>query len=919
MPLPLRTPQPLRLLLLALSLAIAPGGDGSAQSKPLLTPADYGTFENLGFAPALSPDGRWLAYQVSRVNEENELRLRPLDRDTTIVVPYGTSARFAANSRWLAWTVGVSVEERARLERERKPIRNNAGLMELATGTERRFDLVRAHAFDATGRFLALHGYGPDAPAGKGADLRLVNLADGSVMSFGNVGEFAWSERGSLLALVIATGAAQGNGVQLYNATTGRLRSLDASGSSYRQLAWRKEAPDLAVLRSVADTAGAAAPHHLLAWRGLDRADPVRLHLDPTASGVHDTLALVGHAAPRWADDGTRLSFGLRPTDPKTRAGADSAAKRSNDELPGVQIWHSGDVLVIPQQKSRASADERRTLLAVWIPATNRVIQVGSDLLESATLTADWRFGIERVAAPYPWGTMFGRRYHDIHVVDLASGERRLAVEKVRHSWESAAGRYLLTFDGTDYWTHDLRSGASRNITENVDADFVNQEYDTPTDLMPPRGQGGWMKDDTAVLLYDRHDVWRVSPDGARAERLTRGAEDSVIHRPMQLDPSAAGFDPALPLYFSLRGERTQETGYARLRTGRAVERLVYQPKRIIGLAKADSAQIYLFRSEARDDPPDLFVADPALTSPRQVTRLNPFQDDFAWTRAELVEYTSEAGIPLQGVLLYPANHDPSRRYPMIVYTYEILTTQMHIYQVPSERSYYNMTAWTQHGYFVLMPDIVFRARDPGVSTIEAVRPAIAAVAAKGLIDPAQVGHVGHSWGGYQAAYMPTRTTMFAASVAGAPLTDFVSFMGQIHWGPGTPEVDHWETGQARMEVPFWEDPEAHVRNSPIHKAHEMETPLLMAHGDKDGVVEFFQATTFYNFVRRAGKQMVLLVYEGEDHGFTKKPNQIDYHRRILEWFGHYLKGDPAPAWITEGVKLSDHDAEKRRVAEQKP
>jgi dipeptidyl aminopeptidase/acylaminoacyl peptidase len=195
------------------------------------------------------------------------------------------------------------------------------------------------------------------------------------------------------------------------------------------------------------------------------------------------------------------------------------------------------------------------------------------------------------------------------------------------------------------------------------------------------------------------------------------------------------------------------------------------------------------------------------------------------------------------------------------------------------------------------------------------LRPAVARVAAMGLIDPARVGLIGHSWGGYTATFVPTRTNIFAASVAGAPLTDFVSFMGQIHWRSGMAELEHWETGQARMEVPFWEDPQAHERNSPIHRVQDLETPLLMAFGDNDGTVDWDQGTEFYNFARRAGKQMVLLVYEGEDHGFRRPANQVDYHRRILEWFGHYLKGEPAPAWITHGVPVARIDEEKRRVA----
>jgi dipeptidyl aminopeptidase/acylaminoacyl peptidase len=180
--------------------------------------------------------------------------------------------------------------------------------------------------------------------------------------------------------------------------------------------------------------------------------------------------------------------------------------------------------------------------------------------------------------------------------------------------------------------------------------------------------------------------------------------------------------------------------------------------------------------------------------------------------------------------------------------------------------------------------------------------PAVAAVVAKGLVDPAKVGLIGHSWGGYEATYVPTQTDIFAAAVAGAPLTNFLSMMGAIHWRPGLPETGHWETGQARMDVPFWEDFEAHVRNSPAAFIDRLNTPMLMEVGDDDGTVDYRQGIEFYNYARRAGKNdFVLILYPGEDHGLRKKENQIDYHRRINQWFGHWLKGEPAPAWMTEG------------------
>jgi dipeptidyl aminopeptidase/acylaminoacyl peptidase len=894
----------------------------SAQEKPTLTPDDYGQWERLGRA-TLSPDGQWLAFAISRVNEENELRIRELDDDSIRTVPFGTGPQFAATSRWLAWNVGVSADERERLEKAKEPVRQGVGLLDLETDEIQEFDEIQRFAFSADGAFVVLYGYAPKEPKGKGADLRILNLATGTMTPFGNVSDFAWSEAGAMLAMTLATGTDAGNGVQVYDAVSGRLQSLHNSGSRYTQLAWHEYGYDLAALKSEEDASEDGTGYRLLAWRGVDgTATP--LQLVPDAPGMADTVEVVHHRRPVWSDDGRQLSFGLRPVESE-KEDSDSTETGENDddegdvELPGLEIWHTKDVRLIPQQKVSQSRDDRRTLLAVWDIDANHVMQVGTDLLATTRLLEGWTTGIENVSEPYPWGAMFGRRYHDVWTVDIASGTRTKTLERVRYSWESASGRYLLWFDGTDYWTRDIQSGTEVNVTANLAGVFADTASDTPTDLLPPHGfgPGGWLDHDEAVFLYDEFDVWRVAPDGSGGERVTDGAADRIIHRIVRLNRDDPWLDSDEPIYFSLRGEWTERRGYARLRPGRDIERLVYEDKMVSRLARADSADVYMYQMEAFDDSPDLFVAGGDLSSPRQVTETNPFQDDYPWGRAELIGYESDAGVPLQGALLYPANHDPSRRYPMIVYTYEILTPNLHRYVVPSERSYYNYQAWSQAGYFVLLPDIVYRWGDPGMSALDAVRPAVAKTVEMGLVDEAAVGLIGHSWGGYQATFLPTRTNIFAASVAGAPLTDFVSFMGALHWNPGIAELDHWETGQARMEVPYWEDPEGHERNSPIHKVHEMETPLLMAFGNDDGVVDWDQGTEFFNFARRAGKQMVLLVYDGEDHGFRKKPNQIDYHRRILEWFGHYLKGEPAPKWITDGIPAADIEDEARRVAEK--
>ena len=334
-----------------------------------------------------------------------------------------------------------------------------------------------------------------------------------------------------------------------------------------------------------------------------------------------------------------------------------------------------------------------------------------------------------------------------------------------------------------------------------------------------------------------------------------------------------------------------------------------FQKHDLNALARADSTDRYSFVRQSFAESPNVFVASADLANPSRRTDTNPFQQDYAWGKAELINFTSTVGRPLQGILYYPANYDATKKYPMIVYTYELLSQGLHRYIVPRENDYYNANVFTQNGYFVLMPDIVFRPRQPGVDVLASVEPAIRSVIARGLVDPANIGHCGHSQGGYEAYYLATHSALIKTAVAGAGITDMYSFAGQMHWS-SAPEFDHWETGQFRMQVAPWEDWAAMSRNNPLEKVHEMKAKsILMEIGSEDGTVDMRQGVEFWNYARRAGKMAVMLNYPGEGHGLGKRENAIDYERRILQWFGHYLKGEPAPRWIADGQSWIERKA----------
>ena len=925
-----------RVLLLCLVLTLTV----FAQQKAPITPADYGKWETLGNGE-LSPNGQWLAHGLSRVNGTSELRIRSLTSDTTLTAPYGSNPAFSDDSRWLAYSIGYSEQERDRLTKARRPVQNKMGLLNLTTRETVTIENVASFAFSKDGKFLAMRRYpraessAPSAAASGesndansereplGVDFAVRDLSKGTDTTFGNVSAFAWQDNGSLIALTISAEGKVGNGVQLFDPTTGVLRALDSGAATYTGLVWRKDSADLAVLRSKKQDGYEDETFTVLVWKNLTNANAEKKGFDHTAdTNFPKDTRVVRYRAPSWSDNGTALFIGVTEWRKKVSARNEMRnGESAGDEEPaGVEVWHARDVETMPEQKLRAQTDRQKNMLAVWHFETGRFVQLARNLDETVTPIKGGKYALARDNTPYQTDGMFGRGRTDLYLIDIATGERKSVLQRLNsQASASPGGRYLLYFKENHYWTYDLKSGAHTNITKAAatPSSFENREDDHPVEQKQPYGIAGWTKDDGSVIVYDQYDVWELKPDGSKATRLTNGASEEVRYRYARLDPREEFIDLSKPVYLSLYGQWTKRSGYARWRGGQA-EKLVWLDKGVSRLVRAKDADVFAYVAQAFDDSPDYFVGGADLKDAKQVTETNAFQSNYAWGHTQLIEYKNKRGERLQGILHYPANYQAGKQYPMIVYIYEKLSQGLHTYSVPSERSPYNPAVFTSLGYFVLYPDIVFRERAPGESIVECVTAAVNKTIETGLVDRQHLGIVGHSWGGYGTAYLASFTDLFAAAVAGAPLTDLVSMYGSVYWNTGGPETNHFEVGQERMQVPLWDDREAYLRNSPITNVSKMKTPLLMTFGDKDGAVDWHQGLEMYNMARRAGKDFVLLVYPGENHSLAKKPNQIDYHRRIVEWFGHYLQGAPAPAWMTKGMTYLEREDEIKRLKDQK-
>jgi dipeptidyl aminopeptidase/acylaminoacyl peptidase len=444
---------------------------------------------------------------------------------------------------------------------------------------------------------------------------------------------------------------------------------------------------------------------------------------------------------------------------------------------------------------------------------------------------------------------------------------------------------------------------------------FFNEEHDTP-DTPPAYGSAGFTKDGKWALVYDEFDVWAVAPDGGAAKKLTDGRGSRLEFRVVRFDPDEEeerGIDSTKPLLLRAEDTETRDSGFyslANLETG-TPKKLLMGPKNYRALGKAKDADVVMMTATTFHDQPDIQITDMAFRQPKKATDANPQQAGILWGTGELIKYRNDDGAELQAALYKPENFNPNRKYPMMVYIYERLSQNVHSFVRPAPGTSINIAYYVSNGYIVLTPDIVYTTGHPGQSALKCVLPAIEAVVEKGYVNRGSIGIQGHSWGGYQTAYLLTQTNIFHAAEAGAPVVDMISAYNGIRWGTGLPRQFQYEKTQSRIGGTLWEEPLRFIENSPVFQMDRVKTPVLILQNDGDDAVPWYQGIEFFLSLRRLGKEAYLFNYNGEPHGLRRRPDQKDYTVRMQEFFDYLLKDAPKPAWMEKGIPYIEREKEK--------
>ena len=860
--------------------------------------------------PVFSDDSRWVAYLVN-----------PPGRTAGRGRPGGAGAPNAAGGGGTPATPDSTRPGQAAQGGRQSATPRRFELMNLATGERFTAPNAASFQFSEGGKWLAVRANKAVSSdtSHDGTDLVLRELATGAMRNIGNVNAFAFDDTGRLFAYTVDAVDRLGNGIYLIDLASGQTRTLASAALDFDGLAWSDKGASLAVLRGERAKGSKQKDNVLLVWSDAGSPNARMVEYDPTKDAAFPKGMVVSEfAAPRWSNDGSRVFVELKEQE--------AEPPKSDEPQANVDVWHWKDADAQSVQMVRLTQDRRFTYPAAFSVATKKLTRLGDPEMRAVQQTPNGKWAVGRLDAPYRLEVSWGGTKADQYRINTETGERTLIEKAVTRTMGiSRDSKWFLYLKDKHVFAYNLETGQKKDLDDGEKISWLDAADDHPYEI-PTYGVAGWSKDGRSVILNHRYDLWQLPLDGSKAVNLTQGAGEAgrirfrlvrfdrtgragrgggrgggIFGQPVQDDE---GIDLTKPIVLSAYGDWTKKSGYYQLVVGKAPTPLIYADKQIGQVEKAEKADRVVFTEQTFSEFPDYWVSTTAFASPKKVTDANPQLAEYAWGSKVLVDYTNSKGQKLQGTLTLPANYEPGKKYPMVVYFYELMSNTHHQFSMPVYDDRPHMSTYTSNGYLVLQPDVVYEIGKPGSSALDCVTSAVKKVIELGYADPKHIGLQGHSWGGYQSSFIVTQTDLFAAVVTGAPPTNLVSFYDELYKSTGTVQQGIMELGQVRMGVNVtpWNAHELYESQSPIHHVTNIKTPFLILQGTADGAVDWVQGLEFFNAARRNGKEVIFLSYPDEPHHLAKKENQKDFQIRMKQFFDHYLMDKPAPKWMTDGV-----------------
>src|SRR5690554_1989893 len=707
----------------------APLGGRLDQKKTLVHPKDYPMWHTLR-VPQISGDGNWISYRLDYNQREDTLYVIDKKGKSPIALPNSHSGQFSTSKRSTVFVF--------------KDNKKGVGILSLKT---RKIEWIGTDRFEFSddGNYLAC--YSPNSQNGY---LKVSDISKNKTREIKGIRHFSFSPNGDYAVLIkkdtIKTSLELLN---LSNMSSSVI--LSSNNSKYLLPTWNLEGNALAFIETT--ISGNQRVYYF-----ENKGTPLLKELNNIDLKKMGNMG-ISSSTLFFSDDGERVFFSTYNKINKPIEDDSATVK--------VQVWKGGDKLVYSQQELDWDFNTVDRL-AVWWPHQKKVFQIGNDERPMVLLTGDQKYAISYNSLTY------GPQFHefpqnDYYITNLETGEIKLFAEKLETVLDdismSPNGEYIAYFKNCNWWIYNVKTNHHQKVSSGIRVPCRNED-DQKINLDDYYGKMGWTKSNE-FLVYDEFDIWKLNPDDSTHVRLTNGKRNKICYRqykalyhgfyPLGKKMKFSGFDLSENLIFATRDSLFNQ-GYALLKPNGTIDHFLSRTGRISELRKAKFTNLYIFIKEKNDSPPAMCFLDGRKS--KILFQSNSHQERFKIGQTKVVSFKNMKGENLNGLLHYPDDYVVGKQYPMIVHVYEMVAHRFQFYKNPDQYNedgfnYRNLTA---AGYFVLEPDILIQKGNPGISASDCVMASLNKVLESGMIKKNAIGIIGHSFGGYETAFIITQT-----------------------------------------------------------------------------------------------------------------------------------------------------------------
>jgi len=927
--------------------------------KKTLDHSVYDNWQNIG-ARKISNDGKWIAYSVDPQEGNSTVYLYSVKNKNSNQFARATKVDFTNDSKFAVFQIrplykDIKAVKDKKLKQD-KLTKDSLAIVTFLSGKTEKIPNVKGFKIPEKGAsYIAyllenLKDKSSDAASDKeeGEEkkdddkntkpLKLVvrNLLDGKSTTYDNVIRYEFSKNGKQLVFVTKKPEEKKNKdkkedkdsggeklsdktnndkskpkkyaletVQVVDLQKGSVTKISEMEGDFSQLSFDEEGNQLAFVGTSSAQNDLVKLYQLYYFNVKTTKTEIVANEHPQ---MKKNWMISENRFPIFSKNGKQLYFGVAP-----KPIAKDTAMIANDHAV-VDIWNYKDDYLQTVQLKELKNDLKKSYAAVMQTGKPDFFRnIDGEDLDTLRLVndgnAEFVIGItslnNRISSQWE-----GSAKKTYFLIDNKTGDRTEIIRDLNGSVSvSPLGKFVVIFDREKgaWLSYNVKTKQTLPLNSGLQISFVDEEFDMP-DFPNAYGIASWTDNDESVIIKDRFDLWEFFLNGSKKPRnITNGfgRKNKITFDTYDLDKDIKSLNRKSPIYLSAFDNTSKANGIFKTSIQSSSDPVKVQMENVWGyrsLQKAKNAEEYILIKESYTDSPNIFATSD-FSEQQKLSITNPQQSNYNWGTSELVHWTTPKGNLSTGVLFKPEDFDPNKKYPMIVYFYEKLSDNLNRYVAPTPTpSRLNISYFVSNGYLVFTPDISYIDGFPGESAMEYINSGVEKLKQNSWVDGTKIGIQGQSWGGYQVAYLIAHTDMYAAAWSGAPVVNMTSAYGGIRWSSGMNRQFQYEKSQSRLGKNLWEAPELYIKNSPLFTIDQVKTPVVIMSNDKDGAVPWYQGIEMFTALRRLGKPVWLLNYNGDDHNLIKRQNRKDIQIREQQFFDYYLKGAKAPVWMTKGV-----------------